>query len=75
MSIKTIRFNKEEDLLLKKVLSYYQKDFSTCVKELLAEKLEDLKDIQSIQRIKEADRNGYYTAYEITSMFKRSQAA
>jgi hypothetical protein len=39
MSVKTVRFNKEEGML-KAMLDYYRTDFSSCIKELIVEKLE-----------------------------------
>ena len=74
MSVKTIRFNKQEETSLKKILAYYQEDFSTCIKELLAEKLEDLADIKHINRIREAHQEDYLTASEINALAKKKAA-
>ena len=70
MSVKTVRFNKEEENMLQKVLHYYHTDFSGCIKELIAEKLEDLRDIGVIRRLKEGKRSEYLGANQITSLFK-----
>jgi len=59
--------------MLKKVLFYYGKDFSSCVKELIAEKLEDLVDIGSVRKIKEGAQEDYYTAREIEAAFKKKK--
>ena len=69
MAIKTVRFNKGEERLLRKVLAYYHKDFSSCVKELLAEKIEDLKDIGMIKNIKEGKQQDYLSASDIDKLF------
>ncbi len=70
MSVKTVRFNKSEEVMLKAVLHYYHKDFSNCIKELITEKLEDLRDIGTIKRIKEGDPSNYVTADQITDLYK-----
>ena len=71
MSVKTIRFNKEEENMLKKIISYYHTDFSGCIKELIAEKLEDLRDIGYVKRLKEGKPSEYVGADQITSMFQK----
>ncbi len=70
MSVKTVRFNKQEESMLKKILNYYHTDFSVCIKELIAEKVEDLKDIGYIQRLKEGKSSDYVSADHVTSLFK-----
>lgn len=70
MSIKTVRFNKEEARKLKRLLSYYRSDFSTCVKGLIEEKIEDLADLGVIKKMKEGrTREDYYTSKEIDALF------
>ena len=69
MAVKTVRFNKNEERMLKKVLIYYRTDFSRCVKELLAEKLEDLRDIRMIKSFKEGRREDYLSASDIDRFF------
>ena len=71
MSIKTVRFNKEEESMLKKIIDYYHADFSGCIKELIAEKLEDLRDIGYVKRLKEGKRSEYLGAEQITSLFQK----
>ena len=68
MSVKTVRFNKQEESMLRALLSYYRKDFSHCIKELIAEKLEDLEDIAAVKRIKEGKQSDYLTAAQIDSL-------
>ena len=70
MSVKTVRFNKVEESMLKVVLQYYHTDFSHCVKELISEKLEDLRDIRSIKRIKEGKPTSYLNANQISALYK-----
>ncbi|MBI4430297.1 MAG: hypothetical protein HY587_01120 [Candidatus Omnitrophica bacterium] len=69
MGIKTVRFNKEEEAVAKKILAHYHTDFSDCVKRLLAEKFEDLQDIGVIRRIREGNKNDYLTGGEIDKLF------
>ena len=69
MGVKTVRFNKEEESMLKQVLTYYHTDFSSCVKELFAEKLEDLMDMGAIKRIKEEKQENYFSSNEIDKLF------
>ena len=70
MSVKTVRFNREEEGMLKAILHYYRTDFSGCIKKLIAEKLEDLRDIGTIKRLKEGNPSDYLGADQITSLFK-----
>ena len=69
MAVKTVRFNKQEEMMLRKVLTYYGTDFSHCVKELLAEKLEDLLDIGMLKDIKEAKKENYFSAADIDKLY------
>ena len=71
MSVKTVRFNKEEESMLKKIINYYHTDFSGCIKELIAEKLEDLRDIGYVKRLKEGKPSDYLSANQITSIFEK----
>ena len=70
MSVKTVRFNREEESMLKTILRYYRSDFSGCIKELIAEKLEDLRDIGTIKCLREGKPSDYLGAEQITSLFK-----
>ena len=70
MSVKTVRFNKEEESMLKKIIDYYHTDFSGCIKELIMEKLEDLRDIGYVRRLKEGKPSDYLSADQMTSFFK-----
>lgn len=70
MSVKTVRFNKAEESMLKTVLEYYHTDFSGCIKELIAEKLEDLRDISYAKRLKEGKPSDYLSAERIASLFE-----
>ena len=71
MSVKTVRFNKEEESMLKKIVDYYHTDFSGCIKELIAEKLEDLRDIGYVKRLKEGKPSEYLGADYITALFRK----
>ena len=71
MSVKTVRFNKEEESMLKKIVDYYHTDFSGCIKELIAEKLEDLRDIGYVKRLKEGKPSEYLGADHITALFHK----
>ena len=70
MAIKTVRFNPDEEKMLKKVLIYYNQDFSGCVKTLLAEKIEDLYDMTVIKKIKEGKKEDYLSASDINKFYK-----
>lgn len=69
MSIKTVRFNKKEEMLLKKVLAYYGSDFSSCIKKMIYEKMEDLQDIKAVGRIREGKREDYLSADQMDRLF------
>ena len=68
MSVKTVRFNKNEEIMLKTLLRFYKTDFSQCVKDLIVEKLEDLQDIGFIARIKEGKRSDYLTGQQVSRL-------
>ena len=70
MSIRTIRFNKDEERMLKKILLHYKTDFSSCVKGMIEEKLETLADLNSIKGIRESQSGDYLTSKEIDSPYK-----
>jgi hypothetical protein len=70
MSVKTVRFNKREEILLKKVLLYYDKDFSSCVKDLFKEKIEDLRDIAYIDKLREGKITSYVKADDIDKIYR-----
>ena len=56
--------------MLKKILKHYRTDFSTCVKELFLEKLEDLRGIGLIKRmIYETNPENYRSAKELDSLY------
>ena len=65
MAVRTIRFNKQEESVLGRVLKHYGDDFSTCVKTLLFDKIEDLRDIAAIKRIREGKKSEYVSAGDI----------
>jgi len=69
MSVKTIRFNKREESMLKTLLSGYAGDFSACIKKLIAEKIEDLRDIGVVMHINESRPSDYLKADEIDKLF------
>lgn len=70
MAVRTIRFNKEEESALSKLLEHYGSDFSTCVKTLLFDRLEDLKDIVAVSRIRKGKRTDYERADDIDALFR-----
>lgn len=69
MSVKTIRFNDGEEKLLQKLMDHYGLDFSSCIKMLLREKLEDLVDAGWIKGFKEGKPDDYHSAEEIDKLF------
>ena len=69
MAVRTIRFNKQEESALGKLLDHYGADFSSCVKTLLFDRLEDLKDIAAVSRIHEGKRGDYSGADDIDALF------
>ena len=73
MSVKTVRFNKQEEKIAKRILTFYKMDFSACVKELMEEKLEDLIDIGHIKKFREGKSEDYFTSKEIDRLFHNSK--
>ena len=69
MTVKTIRFNNKEENYINKLLKYYHKDFSSMVKDLVFEKIEDLQDIEEIKKIKEGSKSTYVKAGDIDKLF------
>ncbi len=69
MSVKTVRFNKQEESMLKTILRHYHTDFSGCIKELIADKLEDLRDIGYVKRLREGKPSDYLNVDKITALY------
>jgi hypothetical protein len=69
MTVKTIRLNNEENKLTQKLLSYYHQDFSSFVKGLIYEKLEDMQDFAEIKTIKETKPSGYKSASALDKLY------
>ena len=55
--------------MLKIILRHYHADFSVCIKDLIAEKLEDLRDIGYVKRLKEGKGSDYLNAHQINDLF------
>ncbi len=72
MTAKTIRFNEKETKALREILNYYKMDFSSTIKRLVLEKIEDLRDIKEIKKISESKPDEYVTAKHIDSLFDKS---
>ena len=71
MSVKTLRLNKTEEKELRALLIYTGQDFSHCMKELIRERLEDLADLEFIERIKESRPKDYVSADKIDDVLSR----
>ena len=68
MGVISIRLNKEEDRILKKLLDYYGMDKSTLIKKSLYELYENVVDLDFIEQFEEKEKKGkisFVTANEI----------
>ena len=71
MSIRTIRFNETEEKAVSKLAKFYRADFSSMIKQMVTEKLEDLDDMRSILKIQEGSKKSYVSSSEIDKLFDR----
>ena len=74
MSVKTLRLNKDEEKGLHALLVHTGQDFSHCIKELIRERLEDLADLEFIDKIKELKPKDYVSADAIDHVVNHRSA-
>jgi phosphomevalonate kinase len=68
MGIVSVRFNSEEEKMLKELTNYYQEDKSKFLKKLMVEVYEDLLDKNEITKFESKKKNKkvkFHTANEI----------
>lgn len=58
MSIVSIRFNKEEEQILNRLISHFEKDRSSLIKYSLRELYEDLVDRRAIEEFEARENDG-----------------
>lgn len=66
MGVISVRLNKEEDEMLKRLSEYFQADRSTLIKKSLVELYENMKDIEMIEAFEKKEKRGkvFFTSDE-----------
>lgn len=68
MGIISVRLNKDEEKILKKLADYFHEDKSTLVKKSLLELYENVMDLEEIKKFETKERKGkvsFFTAEDI----------
>lgn len=68
MGVISIRLNKDEEKILKKLSDHFHQDKSTLVKKSLHELYENIMDLDEIKKYESRERRGkatFYTAEDI----------
>jgi len=71
MGVISVRLNKEEDRILKKLSDYYGMDKSTLIKKSLYELYENVVDLDFIEKYEKKEKKGktsFVTAEEILNL-------
>jgi len=74
MGIVSVRFNSEEEKILKELTSYYQEDKSKLLKKLMVEMYEDLIDKNEIAKFESKEKNKkvkFHSANEILAQLNK----
>lgn len=58
MGVISVRLNKEEEKVLKKLAEYFHADKSTLIKKSLFELYESILDMEAIEQFEEKERKG-----------------
>lgn len=70
MGVISIRLNKDEEKILKKLSAHYHEDKSSLVKKSLRELYENILDLDEIQKFEARENKGkavFYTADDVLS--------
>ena len=58
MGVVSVRFNKDEEEILKKLSEYFHEDKSTLIKKSLFELYENVLDLNEIKKFEAKEKNG-----------------
>jgi predicted DNA-binding protein len=58
MGVISIRLNKNEESILKRLTDLFDRDRSSVIKDILLEKYEDMQDLNVIKRFEKEEKNG-----------------
>lgn len=66
MGVISVRLNKDEDKILKRLSEYFHADRSTLIKKSLVELYENMKDIEMIEAFEKKEKRGkvFFTSAE-----------
>ena len=70
MGVVSVRFNKDEEKILKKLINHFHQDKSTLIKKSLFEMYENILDLNEIKKFELKEKKGkvsFTTAEEILS--------
>ncbi|MFN3479143.1 MAG: DUF6290 family protein [Thermodesulfovibrionales bacterium] len=68
MGIISVRLNKDEEKILKKLADYFHEDKSSLIKKSLLELYENIMDLEEIKKFETKERKGkvsFFTAEDI----------
>ncbi|MBN2374261.1 hypothetical protein JXL19_10795 [bacterium] len=70
MGVISIRLNKEEEKILKKLSEHFQQDKSALIKRSLQEMYEDIIDLDEIKKFEDKEQKGMASFYTVEDVSK-----
>lgn len=71
MGVISIRLNKEEEKILKKLTEHFHEDKSALVKKSLAELYENVMDLDEIKKFEAKEKKGKTSFFTAEDIFKK----
>ena len=72
MGVISVRFNREEEKILKKLSAHFHADKSTLIKKSLFELYENMVDMKTIEKYEEKERKGKVSFSTAEDILKKS---
>lgn len=73
MSTISVRLNKDEEEILKKLSAYFNEDQSKIVKKSLLEMYENISDLKEIEEFEKKEKSGKTKFFSVDEMFIEKQ--
>ncbi|MGB9629279.1 MAG: DUF6290 family protein [Thermodesulfobacteriota bacterium] len=71
MGVISIRLNKDEEKVLKKLAEYFHEDKSALIKKSLYELYENVKDLDEIKKFEVKERKGKVSFFKAEDILKK----
>ena len=71
MGVISVRLNKDEEKILKKLAEYFHEDKSALVKKSLLELYENVVDLDEIKKFEAKERKGKVSFFTAEDIFKK----